>query len=171
MAALSAATDRRYVKWGFSANRNWRVANGVTVYVGSFCMLPGAQSYTSTSGYVRPYAVAQDALWVGMAIGSPFNLTVTNTIVGDTGATPVIEVTTECGPFVLPQYAVTGVSAQGDVRQSVYASNDNDLTLTQPTGAGAEARTIGTVVYWWSSTTCDVLLYGFLNGLAADTII
>lgn len=165
MSALSAATQRRYRKWGYSVNQNWRVANGVTIYFGSFCMIPGLRSLTSTRGYARPYQTVQNQIWIGLAIGSPFSLSVTNTIVGDTSATPVPEVTTEAGPFILEQYAVTGVSAQSDVRQSVYATTDNDLTLSQTGGAGAQDKEVGTVTYWWSSTTCDVLLYGYLASL------
>lgn len=165
MAALTAAAQRRYRKWGYSVPQNWRVANGVTIYFGSFCMIPGANSLTSTRGYARPYQTVQRQLWIGMAIGSPFNLSTTNTIVGDTSASVVPEVTTEAGPFILEQYAVTGVSAQADVRLSVYASSDNDLTTSTSSPANAEDTVVGRVVYWWSSTTCDVLLYGFLAGV------
>jgi hypothetical protein len=167
MAALTAATQRRIRKWGYSVNYNWRVANAVTAYVGSYCMIPGANSLTSTRGYARPITAVQSGIWIGLAIGSPFNLSSTNTIVGDTAAAVVPEVTTEAGPFVLEQGTVTGVSAQTDVRLAVYASNDNDLTLTAPGGGGAESNVVGRVVYWWSSTTCDVLFNGFL----ADTAV
>ena len=171
MAALTVATTRRYRKWGYSVNQNWRVANAVTVYVGSFCMIPGANGLTSTRGYARPFATTQTEIWIGMAIGSPFSLSVTNTIVGDTSATPVVEVTTEAGPFILEQYAVTGVSAQADVRQSVYATSDNDLSLTVGAAAGSTDRQVGTVTYWWTSTTCDVLLYGYLASLQTPVVI
>ena len=171
MAALTAASQRRYRKWGYSVNQNWRVANAVTIYVGSFCMVPGSSSFTSTRGYARPWATAQNNTWIGLAIGSPFNLTATNTIVGDTTATPVIEVTTEAGPFILEQYAVTGVSAQTDVNQSVYASTDNDLSLTVGGAGGAQDKVVGAVAYWWSSTTADVLLYGYLASLQTAVVV
>lgn len=168
MAALTTATPRRTRIWGYSVNANFPVANAVTVYQGSWCMIPGIQSFTSTRGYARPYTTAQGGLWIGMAIGSPFDLSVTNTIVGDTSASVVPEVSVEAAPFVFERATVTGVSAQGDVRQSVYASNDNDLTLTR---VSAEHREVGMVLYWYSSTTADVLFFGLLNGLASNVAV
>lgn len=163
MAALSAAIQRRTRKWGAEVTQGWRVVNADTIYVGSFCCLPGAVGLTSRRGYVTTYRDAQQVQWVGIATGSPFNLSITNTIVGNTspsGGNPVTEVTTAAGPLLLEQYVVTGATGQTDVYKAVYASNDNDLTLTS-----AQSPAIGRVIYWYTSTTCDVLLYGYLSSI------
>lgn len=155
MAALTAATARRYRLRGKPEMQNFRVLNAHTIYVGSFVCMPGTAGLTSARGYARTYSNTQTVEWLGLAIGSPFDLSTTNTIVGDTSATPIIEVTCETSAFVLEQYAVTGVSAQTDVGKAFYASNDNDLTLTS-----SQSPAVGRIDYWWSSTTCDVLFYG-----------
>lgn len=163
MSALGAAAQRRFKKWGAEVSQNWRVANGDTIYVGSFCGLPGAVGLTSRRGYVTTYRDTQQIQWVGIAKGSPFNLSTSGTIVGNTspsGGNPVVEVTTDAGPGMLEQYTVTGVSAQTDVYKAVYASNDNDLTLT-----ASQSPAIGRVLYWWSSTTADVMIYGYLAAI------
>lgn len=160
MAALTAASQRRYRLWGKSVLQNYRVMNSQTIYVGSFVGTPGTVGLTSARGYARTYTDEQTIEWLGLAIGSPFNLSTTNTIVGDTSASPVIEVSCETGPFVLEQYTVTGVSAQTDVGKALYARNDNDLNLT-----ASQAPAAGRVEYWWSSTTADALLYGRLAAI------
>jgi len=161
MAALSAAVQRRY-RSIYSYVQNWRVANADTLYIGSYCCIPGAQALTSRRGYLTTFRNEQNVQWAGILIGSPggsgaSGLSTSNTVVGDTSASPVVEGSTEAGPYVGEQLAVTGVSAQTDVRQPVYASNDNDLTLT-----ANQAPIVGRVVYWYSSTTADVLFYGYL---------
>lgn len=163
MAALTAATARRYRPWGSPVPISARVANSDTVYVGSFCGWPGTNALTSRRGYLTTYRNEVNMIWAGLAIGTSAtnSLSVTNTVVGDTSATPVPEIAVEAGSFILEQAAVTGVSAQADVaRIAVYASNDNDLTTT----AGYPG-VVGRVMYWYSSTTCDVLFYGFLSAI------
>ena len=154
MSVLSVATQR-LTSQVFSCHRNYRVANGVTIYFGSYVGMPGTAALTSTRGYARPYANQLTIEYLGLAVGSPYDLTVANTIVGNTAATPVVEVSVEIGPFVEINRTVTGVTAQSDVGKAVYLSNDNDMTLT----AGYPAA-IGRVEYWYSSTSADVLLYG-----------
>src|SRR3990167_2317499 len=100
MAALSAAVSDRSWASIHSWTWNYKVLNGGTVYVGSFC---GALNGTSTAprGYVKAYA-DQDAIkYMGLAIGSPFDLTTSLTVVGDTAATRIPKVTLECGPGIL----------------------------------------------------------------------
>jgi hypothetical protein len=94
---------------------------------------------------------------MGLAIGSPFDLSTSLTIVGNTSATRIPQVTLECGPGILRQYTVTGTSAATDVLRQVYLRNDNDMNVTQ-----VLASRIGRVEYWHTSTTCDVLVYGAL---------
>lgn len=163
MAAMTAAAARRYRPWGKSVTQNWRVANADTMYLGALAGLPGANALTSRRGYLTPWANQQNLVWVGLVIGAgtAADLSTTNTIVGSTSAAPVVEATTESGPFVIEQVAVAGVSAQTDVmRTLVYDTTDNTADLTTTAG---QAGRIGIVLYWWSSTTCDVLFYGALN--------
>lgn len=162
MAALTAQTQRR-MKTIASWHQTYRVANSDTLYVGSFCGLPGAQAQTSRRGYLTTYRDEQGFIWAGVLIGESAtnSLSATNTIVGDTAASPVVESSVESGSLILEQYTVTGVSAQTDVlRTSVYARNDNDLNTTQ-----SQSGVIGRVLYWYSSTTCDVLIYGTVGML------
>lgn len=157
MAALTAAVSNR--KWAsiFSWVQNYTVLNGSTIYVGSFCGLLNGTS-TAQRGYVKPYADQNSIKYMGLAIGSPFDLSTSLTIVGNTSATRVPQVTLECGPGILKQYTVTGASAATDVGRQVYLRNDNDMNLTQ-----VLSPRIGRVEYWHTSTTCDVLVYGNLS--------
>lgn len=160
MAALTASTTRRYRSGGFSWHQNWRVSNNDVIYIGSFCGIPGADALTSRRGYVDTYSDEQTIQWVGPCIRTSYESAAdrdNNRVTGDTSASPVPEAWTEAGPIVLEQVTVTGVSAQADVRLAVYASNDNDLTVT-----ASQSPVIGRVVYWYSGTTVDVLAYGYL---------
>ena len=157
MAALTAAVSNRSWASIHSWVQNYTVLNSSTIYVGSFC---GALNGTSTAqrGYVKPYADQNSIKYMGIAIGSPFDLSTSLTIVGNTSATRIPQVTLECGPAILKSYTVTGSSAVTDVFRQVYLRNDNDMNLTQ-----ILSPRIGRVEYWYTSTTCDVLLYGALS--------
>lgn len=159
MATLSEATKRR-VRNLNPWSQNWRVDNAATLYFGAWTAVPGANALTADRGYLVEWQNEVNLLWAGYVIGSGTNdLSTTNTVVGNTSATPVVEATTEAGPFILLQATVTGVSAQANVgRTQVYASNDNDLTTT-----ANQAPVVGRVLYWYTSTTCDVLFYGLLE--------
>lgn len=163
MGALSTATPRRFRNFGASCTQNARVANSDTLYYGSFLGFPGTNALTSRRGYITTYRNEVNMIWAGVCIGAgtPGDMSVTNTVVGNTSASPVVEASFEAGTLILEQYTVTGVSAQTDVmRQKVYAANDNDLTLT----AGYPTE-VGRVMYWYSSTTADVLVYGMLAAI------
>lgn len=156
MSALSAAVSNRSWASIHSWTQNYTVLNSTTIYVGSFCgMLNGTS--TAQRGYVKPYADQNNIKYMGLAIGSPFDLSTSLTIVGNTSATRIPQVTLECGPGILKSYTVTGSSAVTDVGRQVYLRNDNDMNLTQ-----ILAPRIGRVEYWYTSTTCDVLVYGNL---------
>ena len=160
MAALSAATQRKFstiMSW----TANYRVLNGGTIWVGSFVGLLNGTS-TAQRGFAKAYADQNNIKYMGIMQGSPFNLATTLKVVGDTTATPIPEVTVEAGPMILRSATVTGVSALTDVGRQVFLRNDNDLNLTQ-----ILSPRIGRVEYWYSSTTCDVLLYG---NLASEVI-
>jgi hypothetical protein len=156
MSALSVATARK-IRVLKSAMQNYKVANGVTIYLGGFTALANVSfvPYTAKRGYAIPWENTANIEWLGLAVGSPFNLTIVNTVIGDTSAEPPPEVSVETGEFILLQHAVTGVGAQSDVGRAVYATNDNDLTVT----ANNTTR-MGEVEYWHSSTSCNVRVYG-----------
>lgn len=161
MAALTAATTRRFRNAGFSWHQNWRVANGDVVYVGSFCGVPGTNALTSRRGYLTTYRNQVNMMWAGIMIRSNYESTADqalNQVTGNTSGTPVPEAWTEAGPIILEQYAVTGLAAQSDLwRLPVYASNDNDFTLT-----AGYSPAVGRIAYWYSTSSADVLLYGAL---------
>lgn len=155
MAALSAATNK-VMRILHSSTVNYRVANGITIYLGGFIGLANVSFVTTAKrGYAIPWEDTANLEWLGIATGSPFNLSTTNTVVGDTSASVVPEVSAETGEFVLVRHAVTGASAQSDLGKPVYASNDNDLTLSS-----SNTTRMGEVEYWHTSTTCDVRVYG-----------
>lgn len=164
MAALTASVARRFRSGGFSWHQNWRVANADIVFIGSFCGLPGTNALTSRRGYLTTYRNQVNMQWAGICIRTNYESTADqalNQVTGATANSPVPEAYTEAGPTVLEQYAVTGLAAQADVsRLPVYASNDNDLTLT-----AGYSPAIGRVVYWYSTTSADVLLYGYLASI------
>ena len=163
MSTLTAAVQRRTRNWGPAIMQNYRVDNAATIYIGAFCGLPGANALTSDRGYLVEWQNQVNLQWAGIAIAESAtnSLSVDGTVVGDTSASPVVQLAVDCGPLVLEQYTVTGVSAQTDVwRTSVYGSNDNDLTTT-----ANYTTAIGRVLFWYSSTTCDVLLFGQLGHL------
>lgn len=161
MAALQAAAQRnmRILK---SKPMNYKVANGQTIYLGGIVGL-ATVSYvplTAARGYAIPYANVANIEYLGVAIGSPFSLSTSNTIVGNTspGSGQVVpEVSVETGELILIGVTVTGVSAITDIGRAVYLSTDNpnDLTVTSN-----NTPYVGEVERWISSTTCDVRLFG-----------
>jgi|SRR6185369_6128884 len=161
MAALTAAVSNRSWASIHSWVQNYRVLNGGTIYVGSFVGLLNGTS-TAQRGYAKAYADQNNIKYLGLAIGSPFNITTSLTIVGDTTATLPPAVTVEAGPGILRGYTVTGASAYTDVGRQVYLRNDNDMNLTQ-----VLSPRIGRIEYWSTGTTVDVLVYG---NLAAEVI-
>lgn len=161
MAALTAAITRDFAKWGYSATAKHRVANADVIYFGSFCAFPGTGGLTSRRGYLTTYADVATIEYAGICIGAPIdNLSVTNKITGDTAASPIVQAITEMGPILMKSLAVTGASAQTDVGKPVYLRNDNDMNMT-----ASVAPVVGRVLYWYTSTTVDVLLYGYLSSI------
>ncbi len=159
MAALTAASQRRIKPAGASIQRNFRVVNSDTIYFGAWVGLPGTSALTSSRGYAVPYQDESTLIWLGHAAGaSPGDVETNMSVIGDTSESPVPEVVVDIGPLLFEQGTVTGVSAQTDVGDLVYASNDNDLTTT-----ASYTPAVGRVVYWHSSTTADVLFYGMVG--------
>jgi hypothetical protein len=165
MAALTAYTTRRYRTAGASFHQNWRVANSDVIYIGSFCGIPGTSGLTSRRGYITTYRDAQTIQWAGVCIRSNYESAADrdlNQVTGATSNSPVPEAWTEAGQIILEQATVTGVSAQTAVGTDVWATSDNDLqNSAAPNGSPA----VGSIVYWYSSTTCDVAVFGYLGSV------
>jgi hypothetical protein len=145
MSALATDTVRLLAG---SKTCSFKIKNAVQVYVGSFCSI-------DSTGYLIPFAGAAQEKLVGRALATPDPNLVT-ALLGNTSAVQVVEATVCMDEEVLEQVAVTGVAAITDLKKVVFLnSTDNDLTLTRP----ARGVPFGTVVRWWSSTTCDVLRF------------
>ena len=173
MANLAAATYPPIRHKYYSMIQSFRVANNRRLYAGALCGLPGANALTSARGYLERWqdqvnlqwaGIAEATSWTGALItsaqtGTPSNV---NSVLGDTGLTPVPEIACEMGPLVLVNIAVAGVAAQADVwRTLVYCETDNYEDID--TSASSYAPVIGKVLYWYSSTRVDVLIFGALR--------
>ena len=174
MSALSAATTYGNFDIVYTLKQSFRIANAVRIYAGALCGLPGTNALTSSRGYLVKWqdqvniqwaGIAEAQSWPGGLITSAQSGTVSNvnSVLGDTSATPVPEITVECGPIILRNVTVTGVSAQTDTwRTLVYSSTDNYTDMS--TSSTSYAPAIGKVLYWNTSTTCSVYLFGLAAG-------
>lgn len=72
-----------------------------------------------------------------------------------------VEVKADAGPRIAKKITCTGVTGQLDVGKVVYLADDDPrtVTLTRP----ATAIPLGIITRFYSSTTVDVLFFGFLN--------
>ena len=147
MAALAANTAK--IAGGTfiarPSSKTFIVKSSSTVYQGS---LVGIEHAT---GHIVPLDDAADRSYCGVSLGK---------LVGDGSA--------EIGVNGLATYAtsvaVTGLSAQTKVPQPVYATTDNDLTLTRPSD---DAVCVGIAVKYISSGVGDVLFFGHAIAAAA----
>lgn len=173
MSNLTVATTYNNRTTVYSMLQTFRIANTIRIWAGALTGLPGSNALTSARGYLSKWQDQINLQWVGIAeaqswtgglitsaqSGTAANV---NSVVGDTGATTLPEISVEMGPTILRGIAVTGVSAQTDVwRTLVYCSTDNYADLS--TTATSYSPAIGKVLYWNTSTTCSVLLFGALR--------
>lgn len=176
MANLAQAVTPPYRHPLMRMPQTFRVANGRRIYAGALCGLPGANALTSARGYLERWqdqvnlqwaGIAEAQSWTGALITSAQTGTASNvnSVLGDTGASPVPEITVEMGPLILVNITVTGVAAQSDVwRTLVYCETDNYEDID--TSASTYSPAIGKVLYWYSSTSADVLIFGALRQTA-----
>jgi len=176
MANLTAFDTWTQIQKVESLPLSFRIANSVRIFAGAICGLPGANALTSSRGYLQRWQNQVNIQYAGIAIAESWTgglLTAArtgtaanvNSVLGDTGLTPVPEISVETGPIIAREIAVTGVSAQTDVwRTLVYGTTDNQDDLT--TTATAYAPALGKVVYWNTSTTCSVYFFGMLRSTA-----
>lgn len=173
MANLAAAYTFTSIEKVWSHLQTFRIANAVRIYSGALCGLPGTNALTSSRGYLQRWqnqinlqwaGIADAQSWTGGLITSAQSGTASNvnSVLGDTSVTPIPEISIEMGPCVIKSLAVTGVSAQADLwRTLLYCSTDNPADIS--TTSTSYAPAIGKVLYWYSSTTADVLLFGALR--------
>ena len=135
MAALASATNRLTRARG---RLRLPVTNAVQIFAGSFCFL------SETTGLLVAWADLAANKFVGIA---------TEDMLG-TASNP--EVNINDSGEILENVDVVGVDNINDVGDLVFASSDNDLTLT----ANTNQKAVGKVVkYHGSGTKCDVLLF------------
>lgn len=149
MSALATDTPRE-VKG--THTYSFKIKNATQLYVGSFASI-------DSTGYLIPFAGAAGEKLQGRVLPTPDPTVSGSTgasLLGNTSATPVVEATVQLDGEILPKVSVTGATSIANIGAVVYLnSNDNDLTLTRPTRGVA----FGTIVRYWSSTTCDVLRF------------
>jgi len=97
----------------------------------------------TSSGHIKPAVTGSGVKYVGIA---------QEKVVGDGSLDCLVDIQ----PKILHKVVVTGVTAVTDIRKLVYLSNDNDLTLTRP---DASTPPVGYVLYWYTSTSCDVRIF------------
>lgn len=105
----------------------------------------------------------------GAAGDIPCGLALQGAITGATSDSPQPTQSTDSGDVVLKAVPVAGASTIAHVGSVVYTSTDNvktDLTLTRPTRGFAR----GVIVKFNSSTSFDVLLFGFARMLAMQGV-
>lgn len=138
MANLSANTTYRTTRRG---TRSYIVANTVQIYAGALVC-------TNAGGFLTNCADTAGNRFVGVAL---------HDALGDTSATPNIEVQVDTSGLCIINTSVAGAAAQSDVNSLVYVgtSNPADLTLTATTNLKA----VGYVTRWYSGTLCDVQLF------------
>ena|SRR3990167_517934 len=173
MANLAAFTTPPVRHKIYSLPQTFRIANAVRIYGGALCGLPGANALTSSRGYLQRWQDQVNIQWAGIAevqswtgglitasqTGTASNV---NSVLGDTSLTPIPEISVEMGPQILVNATVTGVSAQADLwRTLLYCTTDNYADIR--TTAASYAPAIGKVLYWYSSTSADVMLFGALR--------
>ena len=166
MANLTTAVQKA-AKTVFSCPINFTVANTVTIPVGVYTMLPGTSGDTTNRGLLDNYINESTAIFTGYCISSstPGDLSITNTIVGNTAPAAGANspgASVETGPHIWIQQSIAGGSAQSDVGKKVWLLNNNDLTLTSQLSLGL-SNMVGRVVYFWSATSEDVLMYGMIG--------
>lgn len=143
MAALSADTPRE-IKG--AKTYSFKIKNASQLYMGSFASI-------DSTGYLIPFGGAAGEKLMGRVLPTPASADLSNPLKGNTSLSPIPEATVVMEDEIVCKVAVTGASAITDIGTVVYLnSTDNDLTFTRP----ARGVPFGTVIRWWSSTTCDV---------------
>lgn len=168
MAAITTYTNRNLKKLT-SAVLNFTVANGVTIPVGAFTMLPGSSGDTANRGYLDNFNNYKTAIYAGLCESwggaAPLASITGGTVIGNTSpANPyqAVQASVETGSMILMGVSITGGSAQTDVGKKVWMLNNNDFTLTSQAAIGLSDM-VGRVVGYVSATNENILLYGMIG--------
>lgn len=145
MTALSDNARREMS--GFETIR-LTVADGDTIYAGSYVSLAGASfATTAKRGYAIPHEDSSGVI--------PMGGFAKRQVTGDTSASPAPQVELDPKGGVLKKASVTGASAQSDVGDEIYFDNDNDMT----TSSGTLGEPMGRIIFRHADGTFDVLIY------------
>ena len=138
--ALSAPA--RYIKRQIG-EQSFPIATGQVIYNGAYVCL-------NTAGYVIvPSDVTTGVDGLGFVVGFDENSQTETNITGDNS----IECSVDIGGTIVDGLSVTGVTAQTNVGELVYATSDNVFTLT-PTSWIAVVRRV-------SNTDVSVLFFPY----------
>lgn len=146
---MAAATRALKVDIYPRAGRDtYPVVNGDTVYPHTLVGL------NPSSGMLTPWADTAGLLFKGLALDGQ---TTSKEVEGDGTAALANQMRVDESGVVIRDVNVTGSSALTDHGSKVYCSTDNpaDFTLS----ATSNAKAVGEVIRWKTSTTCDVRLY------------
>lgn len=136
---MALTADRNLKTHGSAEYGDLEVLDGATVYKGALVAL------VVGTGTVTNYDDAANHIPLGYA---------TKHVVGDGVLKIPIQID---DALILNSVTVTGVAAATDNGAAVYATDENTFSLTRPAD---DAHVIGLVLFWRTSTTCDVLLLG-----------
>jgi hypothetical protein len=115
----------------------------------------GAYVAINTAGYAVNIADTTGFEPLGVVLSFDEQNTDQETVTGDTSASVVPTVDVDIAMRVARKMSVTGATAQTNVGELVYATDENTFT----TSATSNIPAIGTIVKFHSSTVVDVLLY------------
>lgn len=168
MAAITTFSGRNIRKI-VSAVQAFTVANGVTIPVGAYTMLPGSSGDTSNRGYLDNYLNYATAIFVGLceswAGAAPLASITGGVVLGNTSPSnpySAVQASVETGSHILLGQSITGGSAQSDVGKKVWMTTNNDFTLTSQTAIGL-SNMVGRVVGYVSATNENILMYGMMG--------
>lgn len=144
MAALTSSITR-LIKGALSIALE--ISDAVAVKAGGFVGIRGP-NHATTQGDCAPYATENGMIFAGG------HHDIEDT--GDASAGSPPESRFNIGGKIYPRLTVAGTSDRGDIMALVYASNDNDLTLTRPAKGGP----VGIITEYHSDDSVDVLFFG-----------
>lgn len=151
--ALSA---RSTVKWrprgGVADKQSFIVVSGDIIYHGALVVLE--MDIGTGHGYLKPLASASGIYDLFCGVAHPTGL-YAEYVTGD----GTLECDVDVGGVTLQYKSVTGVTAQTNVGDPVFATDDTVLTLTDP----SNMYPIGRIVRYYTSTYVDVKLYSMME--------
>jgi hypothetical protein len=155
MAALSADTPRDA---SLVSGTTAQVINGDVAYLGGIAALCTSSHGTSASrGRTEPFS--------GVAGQIPAGFFSQASRTGDTSASPPTATAVDLQDQRVNLVAVTGLAGTvADNYKLVYATTDNDLTLTRP--SAPNGNPVGIVIQFRTSALADVVMYGLITQLA-----